>query len=138
VSDKRTTVDLSGAQLAIDGERHAVESGTLVAEVEYLRDAFGDAQGILASQISIDVELWEPPEDDSAAEHVCPTCDHGFTADGDAPVHCPKCGGSSCMTQAIRNALEDLETAADRAKSDFDAEAIRQSVATIREELGDG
>ena len=39
-------------------------------------------------------------------------------------------------SQAVRNALADLETAADRVESDFDAEAIRQSVATLREELG--
>jgi len=87
-----------------------------------------------------------------SSDHTCTECGHGFDVDGDSDVCCPKCGqrltgGVTAAavntddvetTQAIRNALEDLETSADRVKSDFDAEAIRQSVATIREELGDG
>lgn len=63
MSDK-TAVDLSGAQVCINGEECYVKSGQLVARFEYLKDAHGEPQGILEQDISIDVELWEPPEDD--------------------------------------------------------------------------
>jgi len=43
-------------------------------------------------------------------------------------------------TQAVRNALDDLQTAADKLEGvhDFDADMIEESTATLRDELGVG
>lgn len=60
MSDDKTTVDLSGAQLNIDGQVHYVESGELVVRTDYLRDIRGEPQGVLDRTMKIDVELLEP------------------------------------------------------------------------------
>lgn len=39
------------------------------------------------------------------------------------------------MNQAIRNALDDLETAAEKVDSDYESDMINESVATIEGEL---
>ena len=69
--DEQTSVDLSGAELSINGETHYVESGTMSVSRDYLRDAKGNPQRITQQHFSIEVDLWEPDEDEQTfIDHV--------------------------------------------------------------------